>query len=452
MKEKQQPERSSALVITVHMGLGHLRAAYNLRELSSDGELLIYGERRTTPRKEYRIWKKMRKLYYFSSRAGKIPFIGKYILNIMLYLQKIKPLYPFRDHSRPNFATRYLFFLITRKKLCSGLIKKASSCRLPLVHTFYATAIACDHFLKDSITNYLLICDADFNRVWVAKEPQNSKIVYFAPCTQVKKRLLSYGVKEEQIRITGFPLPVENIGSPEKMEILKQDLCRRLVRLDPSGKFFANHYYSVQKILELDAIPAPKDNYFYLHLSIGGAGAQVEILKKIIFSLQEKLRQDQVRLIISCGTSYAVFHQVYNYLHQLNLLILPKERMRIIHHQNPLKYFALFNQALRTTDLLWTKPSELSFYCGLGIPILLSPPIGTHEEINKRWLKEIHAAIEPPASEKYIDEWLFDLRQNGRLAEAAWDGFLKAPRSGTFNILKIIQEDENQKFITSCAS
>ena len=28
---------------------------------------------------------------------------------------------------------------------------------------------------------------------------------------------------------------------------------------------------------------------------------------------------------------------------------------------------------MRTTDILWTKPSELSFYCGLGIPIVMAP-------------------------------------------------------------------------------
>ena len=28
---------------------------------------------------------------------------------------------------------------------------------------------------------------------------------------------------------------------------------------------------------------------------------------------------------------------------------------------------------MRTTDILWTKPSELSFYCGLGIPIIMAP-------------------------------------------------------------------------------
>jgi hypothetical protein len=430
-----------ATVVTVLMGLGHLRAAFNLRDLAPDNELIIYGSRQATPRREYRIWKKMRKLYYFSSRAGKIPLIGKYILNFMLWLQKIKPMYPFRDHSRPNFATRYLYFLITRRKLCSGLIKRAAKSRLPLVHTFYATAIACDHSLKERIRNYLLICDADFNRVWVARKPREAATVYFAPCTQVRKRLLSYGVPEEKIHITGFPLPKENIGSPEKMEILKKDLFERLLRLDPAGKFFNYHQHSVFPILERRELPRERERYFYLNLSLGGAGAQLDILKRIVASLRERVQRDEIRLIISCGVFPAIYRELRLFLGEQGLGELPPERVALLHHSNSLYYFELFNYSLHRTDLLWTKPSELTFYCGLGIPILLSKPIGTHEEINKRWLSEIHAAIEPPASERYIDEWLFDLRLNGRLAEAAWDGFLKAPKLGTYNIEKIVREE-----------
>jgi hypothetical protein len=37
-----------AWVVTVLMGLGHLRAAYPLRDLTHEG-VVIYGSRRTTP-------------------------------------------------------------------------------------------------------------------------------------------------------------------------------------------------------------------------------------------------------------------------------------------------------------------------------------------------------------------------------------------------------------------
>ena len=55
-------------------------------------------------------------------------------------------------------------------------------------------------------------------------------------------------------------------------------------------------------------------------------------------------------------------------------------------HESRTAYFHDFTQTLKTTDILWTKPSELSFYCGLGIGIVMAPPIGSQEEFNRVWL------------------------------------------------------------------
>ncbi len=115
------------------------------------------------------------------------------------------------------------------------------------------------------------------------------------------------------------------------------------------------------------------------------------------------------------------------------------KRLEVVFDQDVYQYLRKFNQILRRTDVLWTKPSELSFYCALGIPILIAPPIGTHEERNKRWLEEIHAGIVPSGPVEDCHEWLFDLRENGRLAEAAWDGFLKARKLGTYKIEKLVR-------------
>jgi hypothetical protein len=92
---------------------------------------------------------------------------------------------------------------------------------------------------------------------------------------------------------------------------------------------------------------------------------------------------------------------------------------------------------MRETDILWTKPSELSFYAGLGIPIVMTPPIGSQERFNRQWLFEIQAGIKQEKPE-HADQWLFDWLDNGRLAEAAWAGFLKARKLGTYRILEIL--------------
>jgi UDP-N-acetylglucosamine:LPS N-acetylglucosamine transferase len=102
-------------------------------------------------------------------------------------------------------------------------------------------------------------------------------------------------------------------------------------------------------------------------------------------------------------------------------------------------YFDHFNRALHTTDILWTKPSELSFYCALGIPIIMTPAIGPQEKCNQRWLREIGAGIKQQNPE-YTNQWLKDLLNKGRLAEAAWNGFLKGRKFGTYNIIDFLEK------------
>jgi hypothetical protein len=122
-----------------------------------------------------------------------------------------------------------------------------------------------------------------------------------------------------------------------------------------------------------------------------------------------------------------------------------KERMlpnspyvKILYKESKPEYFRAFAKLIRSTDVLWTKPSELSFYAGLGLPIIMSPTIGSQEEYNRRWLLEVQAGI-PQDDPRYAHQWLFDLLQAGRLAEAAWDGFLKARKYGTYKIREVLE-------------
>lgn len=112
--------------------------------------------------------------------------------------------------------------------------------------------------------------------------------------------------------------------------------------------------------------------------------------------------------------------------------------MRVVYSPLKKEYFKAFIQAIRRTDILWTKPSELSFYCGLGIPIIMSPSIGAQDVFNRRRLLEIQAGINQDDPE-YTGEWLLDLWREGRLAESAWDGFLKARKYGAYKIQEILE-------------
>jgi hypothetical protein len=242
--------------------------------------------------------------------------------------------------------------------------------------------------------------------------------------------------------MTGFPLPKENIGTEAGLEILKADLFERLLRLDPARKFFSYHERSVLGWLGRDFVPAARERSFNVMFAIGGAGAQAEMVKKILKGLGERIRRGEVRLTLSCGIQKKVFERILGYVNGMGLRGELDRGIEIVYDQDVYAYLDRFNARLRRTDVLWTKPSELAFYCGLGLPILMADPIGAQEELNKRWLREIHAGVTPPGPIEACGEWLFDLRDNGRLAEAAWDGFLKARKLGAYKIERLIRTGE----------
>jgi hypothetical protein len=298
--------------------------------------------------------------------------------------------------------------------------------------------VAIDMLVPEKNDNYLLICDSDFHRVWVSEKPKQSRIKYLAPGTRVKKRLLSYGVPEEHIFLTGFPLPKENIGSQEKLEILKEDLFGRLLRLDPGRHFFDIHERTVEYYLERKLPKHNPEKHFVLTFAVGGAGSQADLAQKILKSLKNRIIEGEIKVNLSAGIREDVYFKFKQFVSALRLPEHCRDSVTIIYDPTLYGYFDRFNGALRLTDVLWTKPSELSFYCALGIPILMAPTIGAHEERNRTWLQEIHTGVKPAGSIEDTSEWLFDLRISGVLAEAAWDGFLKGRKLGSYKIEELI--------------
>ncbi len=436
--ETKSNEQKKAWVVAALMGLGHIRAAYPLRGLAKE-EILLEGSKTFCEPKEYKVWKKLRYIYYFMSKAEEIPILGIFFQKILRIIQDIPPYYPARDLSRPNFGSRYLGKLIVKSGLSRTLLNKIKEENIPMVSSFYSSSIAVDMYETKHRDNYLVICDSDCNRVWVAKDPKKSRIKYIVPCTRVKKRLLQYGVPEERIFLTGFPLPKENVGSAENLEILKEDLYSRLVRLDPLLKFFSVHKTTVKGYLGHDIPEKKVDESFTVTFAVGGSGVQANMALEILKSVKEKVKEGRLKINLSAGINDEVFVKFKAYINELKLVKYLDNGISIIYDSDVYRYLDKFNSALRTTDVLWSKPSELTFYCALGIPILMAPSVGTHEEINRKWLQDIHAGVKPAGELKYADDWLFDLREGGIFAEAAWDGFIKGRKLGTYKIEELVR-------------
>ena len=102
------------------------------------------------------------------------------------------------------------------------------------------------------------------------------------------------------------------------------------------------------------------------------------------------------------------------------------------------EYFDYLQREPQGDQHPWTKPS--------GDVLLTWPRYpdhrGPHDRragatFNRNWLEEIQAGI-PQADPRYAHEWLFELLEQGRFAEAAWSGFLKARKYGTYKIHELI--------------
>ncbi len=432
-------------VVAVNMGYGHQRTAYPLKDFALfpktiehktgktfEEKIIIANDYKGIPWKDKKIWETSRKFYESISRMKTIPLVGDRLFSFYDKLQEIPKFYPHRDLSKPNFSLKLLFYLIKKgwgKDLISKLKEAAPH---PFVTTFFIPAFMAEAFNYPGEI-FCIVCDADVSRSWVSSNPSKSRIKYFAPNSWVVGRLKSYGVKEENIFLTGYPLPLENIGT-EKKEILKRDLRYRILNLDINKEYRKAYKPLIDKYLGV--LPDKPDHILTIMLSIGGAGAQKELAMKFVKSLSEKIKSKKIKIILSAGNRQAVKEYFINRINKLGLGKSLGNEIEIIFFKNSGDYFKEFNEKLRKTDILWTKPSELSFYSGLGLPIVVAPPIGSQEHFNRKWLVSLGSGILEENS-NYANQWLIDFLLSGRFAESAMQGFLEAGSLGTYNIVKI---------------
>lgn len=415
-------------LVVADMGYGHQRAAYPLLELSA-GESIVVNDYQGMSEWEKKYWEKSLRSYEQISRFKKVPVLGQVVFKIMDNFQKIKNFYPFRDLSEQTLQQKFFFHSI-KTGLGKNLIENLNSSGLPFLTTFFTAAYIAEYYNYQGDI-YCVICDADASRAWAPLDPKNSRTKFLLPNENVRERFLMYGVKPENIIVTGFPLPKENIG--QQKEILEADLARRIKVLDSEGKYQENYKSLLTGVL--DDFSEIKKKAVVITFAVGGAGAQKEVGAVILNKLSVKIKSGEFKLNLVAGSRPEVRDY---FIEQLKLNnIREGSGVEIIFSSNKIDYFKKFNDCLHATDILWTKPSELSFYCALGLPIIMSTPVGSQEDFNRQWLLSVGAGIDSLELDN-VDEWLPDLLESGRLARAAMDGFLNAEQMGTYNIESII--------------
>ncbi len=430
------PQVPHAWVVSADMGLGHLRAAYPLTEMTPEG-VIQAGDPVLTSEEENRLWTRMRRAYETFSRARKIPLVGGFLYNLLHRLENISPYYPRRDLSAPTIQVKLQSRFLAKGMGSDLVTHMRTRPELPIVSTFYTAALAADRMGYPNV--HLVVTDTDINRVWVAEDPASSRIKYLAPCGYAVNRLREYGIPDERIFLTGFPLPRENVGSDNA--ILKHDLAMRLKVLDPHGRFWVVHYVEAEHYLGAENCRLEPDRPLTVMYAVGGAGAQIEIGLQALESLRDRIDRGRIRYWLVAGVRPEVAETFRQAIVELGLghTFGSKGCVNILLGRDHTDYFRQFNRALRQVDVLWTKPSELSFYVGLGIPLIIAPPLGAHEEINRKWLYEIRSGTDQE-DPRYAGEWLPDLVERGHLAHTAMDGFLYARHRGTYKIEQLLRE------------
>ncbi|HEV7670601.1 MAG TPA: hypothetical protein VGS22_18935 [Thermoanaerobaculia bacterium] len=434
---------SGALVAGVEMGYGHLRAARALADALGTKVTLV-DRAPVAGKEEQRLWRASRRFYEITSRASQLPLIGAPLEALLEAVTSIPPLYPHRDLSAPTFQSRSLGRFIDRG-LGRGLARHLLETGAPLVSTFFAPALAAERFGVEEI--YCVATDVDLNRTWAPREPSKTRINYLAPTRRARRRLIAYGVPRERIEVTGFPLPAERLGG-EDLPTLRRDLAARLVRLDPKGVFREQVGSEIDHFL--GALRAEQEGRPPLAVfAVGGAGAQADLAAALLPSLRPLIEQGRLRLTLVAGIRREVAARFALEVRAAGLEsclapgiesvhgAVPEQPVSILLEADHDTYFDRFHALLGEADLLFTKPSEMVFFGALGLPLVLTRPVGVHERYNRRWAVENGAGLKMRDPHQAGD-WLREYLTEGTLAAAAWFGYLRLPKFGLYRILERI--------------
>ncbi|HEY5958697.1 MAG TPA: hypothetical protein VIV60_19185, partial [Polyangiaceae bacterium] len=284
------------LVVALEMGYGHLRAAYPIAD-ALGVPVWLADEAPIADEMDRKLWRWIRQAHRLLSRPAPWSLLERPANNLMDLVTMIPPLHEKSDQSAPDLGVLALEKLV-RRGLGLGLVRALRAQNATLVTTFYAPAIIADLAGCDPV--YCVVTDADVQRIWVAKHPERSHIHYLAPSARVVRRLRAYGVSDQRITLTGFPLPCSN-GEPDAPSALARQVARRIVRLDPERIFRDLHGPTLERLLgplPTEEAGAPVEIVF----AVGGAGAQLALADVFLPRFRDHVLRGRVRLHLVAGT------------------------------------------------------------------------------------------------------------------------------------------------------
>jgi hypothetical protein len=408
------------IVAAIDMGYGHVRAALPLAD-ALGVPLLRMEEPPLGDEVDRRFWERTRRFYEPLTRFSQIPALGGPLRAVLAAITAIPPPWPQRDLSAPSAGTRWME-RAARSGVGARLARQLLDSGAPLVTTFYAAAVLAE--LHGASRLHCVVTDTDVNRVWAPPDPRRSAIRYFAPSAHARRRLLSYGVLPDNVRMTGFPLPHELVGGRDR-SALRRNLAARLARLGPREYLRAR--------VEADLGPLPRAGAPPLVVfAIGGAGAQLPLAADLVRGAAAEVKSERLRLALVAGRRDDAARGLRSAVLDSGLAGHPG--VTVLHEPDLVAYLRRFNMLLAEADALWSKPSELTFFAALGLPFISAPPVGAHEQWNRRWAEE-QGALFVQHDPRVCGAWLRELIEDGTLARAAWSGYLHLPALGLYEIV-----------------
>lgn len=434
---------TAPLVVAAEMGYGHLRAALPIAEAL--GVPVAQADRPPLAGPaEQAQWERVRGAYEFTSRLSQLPLAGGPLRWALERVTGIPGRYAERDLTGPTGGLR-LVERLARRGLGEGLVATLRESGAPLITTFYVPALVADRAdLQNDL--WCVVTDTDANRVWAPIDAARTRLRYLVPTPEVGRRLRQFGVPSARIHFTGFPLPHGLVGGPA-YPTLRRNLAARLVRLDPTRAFRREVGGDVAAFL--GPLPAEEEGRPpLLTFAIGGAGAQAELARQFLPSLRPAVVEGRLRLALVAGVRAPARDALSAAVDHARLGGHLGRGVEVLYEPALATYLARMNELLARTDVLWTKPSELSFYAALGLPIICAPPVGVHERRNRRWVRESGAGVKQRAPER-AGAWLLDLVAEGQLAAAAWSGYVRLPKGGLYRILEAVRDQAGAAGVTA---
>ncbi len=410
-----------AWVVSAPLGKGVDLIAQACRDFANEDQILRADRYSGIPRTDRRLWTHLQEQPSLLSTLGKIPLVGRSLRNLTEgFVHRLPSRYPLNEQVAWNRRLIEFYYFLQTQKLGRDFIQKLAEQPLPLVTSSQVIAFSAEvHAYPGPI--YLVCHAADPSRAWAPLEPMHTRIQWIVPTQMAEDRLRSYGVPAANIHHFGLPLSPLSVSSKG----LHSDVEARIARLDP------------EQIFRTHKKPAKTQRPIALAV-IADSCWRTHDLLTLLEGASKAIRSGELSLHLFTGNDTKRARVIEALARNKNLHRYLGSSLTVHHDEDETVAFQTFTKHLPEIDVLWTAPNPWVFYTGLGLPIIIQPPIGGQEEARYAWVRGVQAGL-PPLELETLSEWILDWKRSGGLARLAWNGYGAAPYLGHERLKEILQ-------------